>query len=146
MTWRNPTSRRSGCLAAAIDARDTYTLGHSARVSELSTAIAREMGFGEGQVEEVEIASLFHDVGKIKMPDSILHKRGRLDQNERREMMRHPEYGAEILTKAQSLFKYIPPVRHHHDGSTAQAIRTDWPGTGSRSPPPSFPWPTPMMP
>jgi putative nucleotidyltransferase with HDIG domain len=102
-------------LAAAIDARDTYTLGHSARVSQLSTAIAREMGFGEGQVEEVEIASLFHDVGKIKMPDSILHKGGRLDQDERREMMRHPEYGAEILTKAQSLFKYIPPVRHHHE-------------------------------
>jgi len=102
-------------LAAAIDARDTYTLGHSARVSQLSTAIAREMGFGDGQVEEVEIASLFHDVGKIKMPDSILHKRGRLDPDERREMMRHPEYGAEILTKAQSLFKYIPLVRHHHE-------------------------------
>jgi len=102
-------------LAAAIDARDNYTLGHSTRVSQLSMAIAREMGFGNAEVEGIEIASLFHDVGKIKIPDSILHKSGQLDPDERREMMRHPEYGAEILTKAQSLFKYIPLVRHHHE-------------------------------
>jgi len=102
-------------LAAAIDARDAYTHGHSTRVSQLSVDIAREMGFDAEQIEEVEIACLFHDVGKIKMPDSILHKEGWLDPSERREMMRHPEFGAEILTKAQSLFKYIPAVRHHHE-------------------------------
>lgn len=102
-------------LAAAIDARDAYTHGHSTRVSQLSVDIAREMGFEPERIEEIEIACLFHDVGKIKMPDSILHKEGRLDPAERREMMRHPEFGAEILTKAQSLFKYIPAVRHHHE-------------------------------
>jgi putative nucleotidyltransferase with HDIG domain len=102
-------------LAAAIDARDAYTHGHSTRVSQLSVDIAREMGLEPEKIEEVEISCLFHDVGKIKMPDSILHKEGRLDPSERREMMRHPEFGAEILTKAQSLFKYIPAVRHHHE-------------------------------
>jgi putative nucleotidyltransferase with HDIG domain len=102
-------------LAAAIDARDAYTHGHSTRVSQLSVDMAKEMGFDSDRIEEVEIACLFHDVGKIKMPDSILHKEGFLDPAERREMMRHPEFGAEILTKAQSLFKYIPAVRHHHE-------------------------------
>jgi putative nucleotidyltransferase with HDIG domain len=102
-------------LAAAIDARDAYTHGHSTRVSQLSVDIAREMGFEADRIEEIEIACLFHDVGKIKTPDSILHKEGRLDSGERREMERHPEFGAEILTKAQSLFKYIPAVRHHHE-------------------------------
>lgn len=102
-------------LAAAIEARDGYTLGHSTRVAELAVELARELGLSAGKVEEIEIACLFHDVGKIKIPDSILHKTGRLDQAQFREMKRHPEYGAEILSKARSLFKYIPAVRHHHE-------------------------------
>lgn len=102
-------------LAAAIEARDQYTLGHSTRVSEYAVELARELGLSPDQVEEIEIACLFHDVGKIKIPDSILHKRGRLEAHEFKEMRRHPEYGAEILSKARSLFKYIPAVRHHHE-------------------------------
>jgi putative nucleotidyltransferase with HDIG domain len=102
-------------LAAAIEARDHYTLGHSTRVSEYAVALARELGLSSEKVEEIEIACLFHDVGKIKIPDSILHKRGRLNPREFKEMRRHPEYGAEILSKARSLFKYIPAVRHHHE-------------------------------
>lgn len=102
-------------LAAAIEARDTYTLGHSTRVSELAVALAREAGLSGEEVETTEIACLFHDVGKIKIPDAILHKRGRLDPEEFREMKKHPEYGAELLSKAPSLYRYIPAVRHHHE-------------------------------
>lgn len=102
-------------LAAAIDARDTYTLGHSTRVAQLSMELGREMGLGKEELEELEIACLFHDVGKIKLPDSILLKKGKLDTLEKREMKRHTEYGAEILSKAASLFKYIPAIRHHHE-------------------------------
>ncbi len=102
-------------LAAAIDARDTYTLGHSTRVAELSVELGREIGLSKTELEDIEIACLFHDVGKIKIPDSILLKRGKLDIAEQRKMMRHPEYGTEILSKAPSLFKYIPAVRHHHE-------------------------------
>ena len=102
-------------LAAAIEARDGYTLGHSTRVAELAVELARELGLSVEKVEEIEIACLFHDVGKIKIPDSILHKTGRLDHAQFKEMKRHPEYGAEILSKARSLFKYIPAVRHHHE-------------------------------
>jgi putative nucleotidyltransferase with HDIG domain len=102
-------------VSAAIDARDAYTLGHSTRVSELAVAIARELGMSEQELEEIEIACLFHDVGKIKIPDAILHKPGKLDHDEWEEMQKHPEYGAEILRKAPSLRRFIPAVRHHHE-------------------------------
>jgi len=102
-------------LGAAIEARDHYTLGHSTRVAEFAKELARELGRADDKVEEIEIACLFHDVGKIKIPDAILHKKGRLDPAEMAEMRRHPEYGAEILSKARSLYKYIPAVRHHHE-------------------------------
>jgi putative nucleotidyltransferase with HDIG domain len=102
-------------LGAAIEARDHYTLGHSTRVSEYAVELARGLGLGADKVEEIEIACLFHDVGKIKIPDAILHKKGRLDPREFKEMRRHPEYGAEILSKARTLYKYIPAVRHHHE-------------------------------
>lgn len=102
-------------LAAAIDARDAYTLGHSTRVAKLSVELGRDLGLPHPELEDLEIACLFHDVGKIKIPDSILLKQGGLDASEQAEMMRHTEYGAEILSKAPSLLKYIPGVRHHHE-------------------------------
>jgi putative nucleotidyltransferase with HDIG domain len=102
-------------LAAAIEARDRYTLGHSTRVAELAVALAKEAGLKREEVDLIEIACLFHDVGKIRIPDSILHKRGRLETEEIKEMQKHPEYGAEILSKAPCLYKYIPAVRHHHE-------------------------------
>ncbi len=102
-------------LAAAIEARDRYTLGHSTRVAELAVALAQEAGLPEKEIETIEIACLFHDVGKIKIPDAILHKTARLDEEEINEMKKHPEYGAEILSKAPCLYKYIPAVRHHHE-------------------------------
>jgi putative nucleotidyltransferase with HDIG domain len=102
-------------IAAAIDARDSYTHGHSARVSQFSILIGKAIGLSKEQLEDLEIACLFHDVGKIKTPDSILLKPGKLTQSEYEEMIRHVEYGASILSKAPSLTKYIPAVRHHHE-------------------------------
>jgi putative nucleotidyltransferase with HDIG domain len=102
-------------LAAAIDARDPYTHGHSTRVSMFSLQLGREIGLNSVSLEELEVACLFHDIGKIKTPDSILRKRDKLNEWEYKEMMRHTEYGAAILSKASSLQKYIPPVRHHHE-------------------------------
>jgi putative nucleotidyltransferase with HDIG domain len=102
-------------LAAAIDARDPYTHGHSTRVSMFSLQLGREIGLNNASLEELEVACLFHDIGKIKTPDLILMKRDKLNVWEYKEMMRHTEYGAAILSKASSLQKYIPPVRHHHE-------------------------------
>jgi len=102
-------------LAAAIDARDHYTLGHSTQVASLSVELGEKSGLSKEELEELEIACLFHDVGKIKIPDIILLKEGKLEEKEMAEMRRHPEYGAEILIKAPSLLKYIPVVKHHHE-------------------------------
>lgn len=102
-------------VAAAIDARDSYTHGHSARVSQLSMRIGEALGISGDQLEDLKVACLLHDVGKIKTPDSILLKPGKLTQAEYEEMKLHTEYGASILGKAPSLSKYIPAVRHHHE-------------------------------
>ena len=102
-------------LAAAIDARDPYTLGHSTRVSQLSVKIGEALGLPRRELEDLEVASLFHDVGKLKTPDYVLLKGGSLNPLEHREMSEHSEQGAAILSRAKSLKKYIPAVRHHHE-------------------------------
>ena len=102
-------------LAAAIDARDSYTLGHSTRVATLSLKIGKAMGLSQRELEDLEIECLFHDVGKLKTPDFILFKDGPLDQEGHREIARHSEDGAAILSRAPSLHKYILTVRHHHE-------------------------------
>ena len=102
-------------VAAAIDARDSYTHGHSARVSQLSLLLGRHIGLDRSELEDLKVACLFHDVGKIKIPDSVLRKPGKLNPSEFFEMQRHTEYGACILDKAPPLRKYIPAVRHHHE-------------------------------
>jgi putative nucleotidyltransferase with HDIG domain len=102
-------------LAAAIDARDPYTLGHSARVSKLSVKIGEALGLSRSELEDLEVASLIHDVGKLKTPDYVLMKEGPLTEQEHREMSEHSEHGAAILSRAKSLQKYIPAVRHHHE-------------------------------
>jgi HD-GYP domain-containing protein (c-di-GMP phosphodiesterase class II) len=102
-------------VAAAIDARDAYTHGHSARVAQLSLLIGRRIGLSETELKDLEVACLLHDVGKIKTADAILLKPGKLTDAEYKEMMQHVEYGAAILSWAPSLFKYIPSTRHHHE-------------------------------
>ena len=102
-------------LSAAIDARDPYTLGHSTRVSQLLVKIGEALGLSHHELEDLEVASLFHDVGKLKTPDYVLMKEGPLNPLEHREMSEHSEHGAAILSRAKSLQKYIPAVRHHHE-------------------------------
>jgi putative nucleotidyltransferase with HDIG domain len=102
-------------LAAAIDARDPYTLGHSTRVASLAVKLGQAVGMMKKELEEIEIACLLHDLGKLKTPDYILLKEGALDPGESREMKRHPEDGAEILARVPSLQRYIPAVKYHHE-------------------------------
>ncbi len=102
-------------VAAAIDARDSYTHGHSARVARLSLGMGRRLGLSDSELKDLEVACLLHDVGKIKTPDVILLKAAKLNPEEFKEMMHHVEYGASILSWAPSLSKYIPSTRHHHE-------------------------------
>jgi len=107
-------------LAVAIDARDPYTLGHSARVALHSLMIGEQIGLSKDQLEELQIASLFHDVGKLKTPDAILFKQRSLNPTEYNEIRHHPEDGAEILKKVKSLQKYVDAVKHHHENYDGQ--------------------------
>jgi putative nucleotidyltransferase with HDIG domain len=102
-------------LSAANDARDPYTHGHSTRVAVLSLKMGKAIGFSRQELEDLEIACLFHDVGKMRTPDHLLFKEGRFNRDEHHEIMRHTEDGAQILSRAAFLHKYIPAVKHHHE-------------------------------
>jgi putative nucleotidyltransferase with HDIG domain len=102
-------------LSAAIDARDPYTLGHSTRVAGMALLVGGKLGLSKAQLKELELVSLFHDVGKIRTPDHILQKKAPLNNEEVSIMMRHAEDGAEILKLVAPLQNHIPAVLHHHE-------------------------------
>ena len=102
-------------LAAAVDAKDPYTQGHSQRVAEYATALAREMGASADEQDLIFVTGTLHDVGKIGVPDAILQKPGRLDEDERAVMETHPVLGEVIVKKAPQLAASLPGVRHHHE-------------------------------
>ncbi len=102
-------------LASAIDARDPSTKRHSEHVAGIAVEIGHEMGVSEADLERLEWGGLFHDIGKIGIPDSVLLKPGRLDKDERMAMNKHPAKGAEILANADRLRQVVPLVRYHHE-------------------------------
>ncbi len=102
-------------LSQAIDAKDGFTRGHADRVSRIAGAIAREMQVSEKQIEQIELAGLLHDIGKIGVEDRILMKPMRLDADEQELMRRHPIYGASILEPSAALRPLVQMVLHHHE-------------------------------
>jgi len=104
-----------GALAEAVDAKDTYTRGHSERVGVYASKIARSMNFPKDFIERVYIAGLLHDVGKIGVPDRVILKPDRLNHEEYELIKQHPEIGAKILEPVTFLKDVVPCVRHHHE-------------------------------
>jgi putative nucleotidyltransferase with HDIG domain len=102
-------------LAAALDARDPYTAGHSDRVSVLSVAIARALSLGCDDIEVIRLGALLHDIGKIGVPDSVLMKPGPLTAAEYDAIKQHPVLGARILRSVPFLARHIPIVELHHE-------------------------------
>jgi len=102
-------------LNAAVEARDPYTAGHSQRVRRVSLAIGRELRLPAKQLGALGTAALFHDIGKIGIPDSILTKPDRLDRAEAAVMRKHVDRGAEIVAGISSLKECVPSIRHHHE-------------------------------
>ena len=102
-------------LAAAVEAKDPYTGGHSQRTMELAAAIAQELELGSEEVELIRYACLLHDVGKIGVSEQILLKPGPLDAQEWDVVRRHPTLGASIVERAALLQKLVPIIQHHHE-------------------------------
>jgi putative nucleotidyltransferase with HDIG domain len=102
-------------LNATVDAKDPYTAGHSARVQRIAVAVAEELGVPRERLDAVRFGGLFHDIGKIAVPDSILAKSGPLDADEYAVIQRHPADGAEIVSHFSRLHDTVPLIRHHHE-------------------------------
>jgi putative nucleotidyltransferase with HDIG domain len=108
-------------LNATVEAKDPYTAGHSQRVQRIALAIGEELGFDAQTLEALRFGALFHDIGKIAVPDLVLTKPERLTEDEFTLIKRHPPEGARIIGKFGHLRPAVPIVRHHHER---------WDGTG----------------
>ena len=108
-------------MIAAIEAKDTYTHGHSERVSRYSMAIAEEMNLDRSVRRLLLMSSLCHDIGKIGIPDAILRKASLLNPDEYEEMKQHPSIGANIVANIPNARRFLSGIKYHHE---------KWDGTG----------------
>lgn len=102
-------------LAAAIDAKDPYTHGHSYRVAKYSVALARKLNLSDAEISELEIAGYMHDLGKIGIPEEILRKPGKLTEAEFDHIKRHPEFTGKILEPINLPDFILNTALHHHE-------------------------------
>jgi len=102
-------------MVLTIESRDPYTAGHQQRVAQLASAIAKELGLPEKEVEGIRMASLIHDLGKISLPAEILSKPGKLTEIEFRLVQNHPQAGYEILKNIDFPWPIAQIVLQHHE-------------------------------
>ncbi|HEY3320576.1 MAG TPA: HD domain-containing phosphohydrolase [Planctomycetota bacterium] len=102
-------------MAKVLEAKDRYTRFHSQKVSELSAAIAREMGFQDDEVRRIGIAGILHDIGKLGIREAVLNKPGQLDKSEREIVQRHSIIASTILEPIEQLQSAVGYIRHHHE-------------------------------
>jgi putative nucleotidyltransferase with HDIG domain len=99
----------------ALDCKDHYTFGHSMRVTYYSLVLGKEVGLCKEELYDLEMAALFHDIGKIGVPDNVLLKPSRLNETEFQIMKKHPEKSAEILEGFKPFEMVAKYARHHHE-------------------------------
>lgn len=104
-----------GSLAEAIDAKDTYTNGHSGRVAEYSREIARRYGYSEKGQSDIYMMGILHDVGKIGVPDEVINKPAKLTDEEFEKIKQHPGMGARILQNIKEMPSLATGARWHHE-------------------------------
>ena len=102
-------------LAFALEAKDTYTHGHSRRVSMLGSALARDLKMSEVEVERVRIAAVLHDIGKLGVPENVLRKPAKLTREEWEVIEMHPTIGAKLLDGVKDLKDVTLCILHHHE-------------------------------
>ncbi len=103
------------CLSTAIDAKDTYTCGHSERVARIAVRLGEAMGLSRGETSDLYLAGLLHDVGKIGIRDEVLLKPGPLTPAEEKHIQEHPIIGERIISNVGRLAYLRPGVRGHHE-------------------------------
>ncbi len=103
------------CLSTAIDAKDTYTCGHSERVARIAVRLGEAMGLSRGETSDLYLAGLLHDVGKIGIRDEVLLKPGPLTPEEEQHIREHPIIGERIISNVTRLAYLRPGVRGHHE-------------------------------
>lgn len=102
-------------LRYTVEAKDPYTSGHSSRVSKYSELIGKYLNLNENDIKNLRIGGLFHDIGKIGIPDNILLKEASLTNDEYSQIKNHPSIGAHILCNAEIFKDILPIVKHHHE-------------------------------
>jgi putative nucleotidyltransferase with HDIG domain len=102
-------------LAGAIEAKDHYTRGHSDRVTHYSTLTAQALGMGGPDLDVLVRSAILHDVGKIGVPEAVLHKPGRLNDEEFGHIQRHPAVGVEIVREILAMHETLPIIQCHHE-------------------------------
>lgn len=102
-------------LRFTVEAKDTYTRGHSDRVAAYSVLIGQKLGLSQNEIRTLRIGGMFHDIGKVGIPDSILLKSGKLTKEEYEEIKKHPVIGKNILSNAAIFKDIIPIVLYHHE-------------------------------
>lgn len=102
-------------IRATVEAKDLYTRGHSDRVSAYAVLIGKYLNLSDEQLDTIKVGGLFHDVGKIGIPDTILLKNGKLTDEEYAEIKKHPSIGANILGDSEMFKDIIPFVKYHHE-------------------------------
>ena len=98
----------------SLDAKDSYTRGHSDRVAHLAKRIAPELGLSSAEIELLGTAGLVHDLGKIGVPENVLRKTSRLTEDEFSLIKLHPEIGRKIVQEIPTSFQLVPAALHHH--------------------------------
>lgn len=121
-----------GILRQTVEAKDPYTRGHSDRVSEYSVLIGKKLGLDEKTLHILKIGGLFHDIGKIGIPNSILLKESKLSDEEYSQIKNHPMIGVHMLGDAAIFTDILPIVKHHHErydgrGYPSQLVGDDIP-------------------
>lgn len=112
------TALRSSVICAfnqLLDLKDLNTGVHSTRLAEWGMRVGQELGLEENQLQNLEVAALLHDIGKVGIPDSILGKPGRLNQDEYALMKKHPEYGWAVLRMLPGFERAALDILHHHE-------------------------------
>lgn len=112
---RKISEQAARTILKALDAKDSYTFGHSMRVAYFSLVTGAEAGLGAEEMHELELSAIFHDIGKIGTPDAVLNKPSRLSEEEFQIMKQHPEKTYEILQDYPGFEKIALNARYHHE-------------------------------